>query len=119
MNTLLLLALGLLAGTAAGMFGIGGGLIIVPCLMLVMKMSAIDSIGTSLATIIIPANILGAIEYYRNGHVNIKAALLIAAGMLIGSYAGARLMLGLPPAIGKKIYGAFLLIFGIRYILFK
>ncbi len=119
MNVWLLLCLGLMAGTAAGMFGIGGGLIIVPFLVAILKMDQVDAIGTSLATIIIPANILGAFEYYRNGHANLKAAVLIAMGILVGSYFGARLMIGLPPAIGKKIYGVFLVAFGIRYLLLK
>lgn len=119
MQTVLLLALGMIAGIAAGMFGIGGGLVIVPFLMLVMKMSQADSVGTSLAAIIPPVGILGAIEYYRAGHVHLKAAALIAIAMLAGTYLGAKLMLGLPPAVAKRIYGAFLLLIGARYLLAK
>lgn len=119
MQALQLLALGVIAGVAAGMFGIGGGLIIVPFLMLVMKMSQADSVGTSLAAIIPPVGILGAIEYYRAGHVNLKAAALIAVAMLIGTYLGAKLMLGLPPVVARRIYGGFLLLVGARYLFGK
>lgn len=119
MQSALLLALGLIAGIAAGMFGIGGGLVIVPFLMLVMKMSQADSVGTSLAAIIPPVGILGAIEYYRAGHVNLKAAALIAIAMLVGTYFGAKLMLGLPPTVAKRVYGAFLLLIGVRYVFGK
>lgn len=119
MQTALLLGLGLIAGIAAGMFGIGGGLIIVPFLMLVMNMPQADSVGTSLAAIIPPVGILGAIEYYRAGHVNVKAAALIAIAMLIGTYLGAKLMLGLPPTLAKRIYGGFLLLIGARYLFVK
>ncbi len=119
MNTALLLGLGLVAGIAAGLFGIGGGLIIVPFLMLVMKMSQADSVGTSLAAIIPPVGLLGAYEYYRAGHVNVKAAVLIAAAMILGTYIGAKLMMGLPPVVAKKTYGVFLVLVGARYLLGK
>jgi uncharacterized membrane protein YfcA len=119
MNTVYLLGLGLVAGVAAGMFGIGGGLIIVPFLMLVMKMEAVDSFGTSLAAIIPPVGLLGALEYYRNGHVNVRYALLIAAGMILGAFFGAKIMLGISPLTAKRAYGVFLLLVSVRYLFFK
>ena len=70
-----LIAIGLAAGVLAGMFGIGGGLVIVPALLYFMKLGEVDSIGTSLAALIPPVGLLGALEYYRNGHVNLKYAL--------------------------------------------
>jgi uncharacterized protein len=60
-----LIAIGLVAGVLAGMFGIGGGLVIVPALLYFMKLSEVDSIGTSLAALIPPVGLLGAMEYYR------------------------------------------------------
>ncbi len=65
MTTLLLLAIGLAAGVFAGMFGVGGGLIIVPALLFLLKMKEVEAIGTSLAALIPPVGLLGAAEYYQ------------------------------------------------------
>jgi len=111
-----LLAIGLVAGVLAGMFGIGGGLVIVPALLYIMKMSEVDSIGTSLAALIPPVGLLGALEYHRNGHVNLKYALLIAEGLFLGSYFGARIILSLPAVAIRRVYAAFLVVVAIRMI---
>jgi len=112
-----LIAIGLAAGVLAGMFGIGGGLVIVPALLYFMKLSEVDSIGTSLAALIPPVGLLGAMEYYRNGHVNLKYALAVAAGLFLGSYFGARIILALPPLTIRRIYGVFLAIVAARMLL--
>ena len=112
-----LIAIGLAAGVLAGMFGIGGGLVIVPALLYFMKLSEVDSIGTSLAALIPPVGLLGAMEYYRRGHVNLKYALVIAAGLFLGSYFGARIILALPPLTIRRIYGVFLVLVAARMLL--
>jgi len=112
-----LIAIGLTAGVLAGMFGIGGGLVIVPALLYFMKLSEVDSIGTSLAALIPPVGLLGAMEYYRNGHVNLKYALVIAACLFLGSYFGARIVLSLPPLTIRRIYAVFLVIVAARMLL--
>jgi hypothetical protein len=116
MNLALLIALGLLAGVLAGMFGIGGGLIIVPGLVLVLKVDAKMAAGTSLAALVLPTGLLGALEYYRSGLIDIKAACIVAGGLFVGAYFGARLMVGLDPLMAKRIYGGFLLLMGARLL---
>lgn len=118
MTYLTLLAIGLVAGVFAGMFGIGGGLIIVPALLLIMKMQPLEALGTSLAALIPPVGLLGAFEYQRAGHINIKFALLIAAGIFVGAYFGARIVIGLPPQLIKRLYGVFLLVIAARMLFF-
>ncbi len=118
MNYLLLLGIGLLAGVFAGMFGIGGGLIIVPALLYLMKMKELEAIGTSLAALIPPVGLLGANEYYQNGYINIKYAALIALGLFVGALFGAKIVIGLPPVIIRRIYAGFLLVIAGRMILF-
>jgi hypothetical protein len=117
MTYLPLLAIGLMAGVLAGMFGIGGGLIIVPALIYLLKMGEVDAIGTSLAALIPPVGLLGAMEYYRNGHINVKYALLVATGLFLGSYFGARIILALPPLAIRRIYAVFLVIVAARMLL--
>jgi uncharacterized membrane protein YfcA len=112
-----LLAIGLVAGVFAGMFGIGGGLIIVPALLLIVKLKELEAIGTSLAALIPPVGLLGAMEYYRNGSINIRYAALIAAGLFVGAFFGAKIMIGLPPHLIRRIYAGFLLLIAGRMLI--
>jgi len=110
MTYLILLAIGIAAGVLSGMFGIGGGLVIVPALLFIVKMKEFEAIGTSLAALIPPVGLLGAIEYYRNGQVNLRYAALIAFGLFLGAYFGARITLGLSPDLVRRLYAVFLLL---------
>jgi uncharacterized protein len=116
-----LLLIGLFAGVAGGMFGIGGGAIMVPAMVLLMGMDQKFATGTSIAAQILPIGLLGAAVYYRNGNMNFKHALLIAAGLLVGNLFGA--MFANQPFITsetmKKLYGLFLLVIGFRYLFFR
>jgi hypothetical protein len=116
MTILILLGIGLVAGVAAGMFGIGGGLIIVPALIFLLKAKELEAIGTSLAALIPPVGLLGAAEYYRNGYINLKHALLLAIGIFLGAYFGARIMISLPPHVIRRVYGSFLLLIAARML---
>src|ERR1035438_44184 len=112
-----LIAIGLAAGVLAGMFGIGGGPGRVPALLYFMKLSEVDSIGTSLAALIPPVGLLGAIEYYRRGHVNLKYALVIAAGLFLGPYFRSHILWVLPPLTIRRIYAVFLVLVAARMLL--
>ena len=116
-----LLFIGLAAGVAGGMFGIGGGAIMVPAMVLLMNMDQKFATGTSLAAQVLPIGILGAIVYHRNGNLNIKHAAIIAAGLVIGNLFGA-LFANQPyisSEIMKKLYGIFLLVIGLRYLFYR
>ena len=116
-----LLVIGLVAGVAGGMFGIGGGAIMVPAMVLLMSMDQKFATGTSIAAQILPIGLLGAFEYYRNGNMSIRNAVLIALGLLIGNYFGA-LFANQPyisSAVMKKMYGVFLFAIGARYLFWR
>ncbi len=117
MTYALLLLIGLVAGVFAGMFGIGGGLVIVPALLFVVKLRELDAIGTSLAALIPPVGLLGAFEYYRNGLINLRYAGLIALGLFIGAYFGAKIMIGLPPHVIRRLYAGFLFVIATRMLI--
>ena len=117
MTTFLLLAIGVIAGVFAGMFGIGGGLIIVPALIFLLGLKELEAIGTSLAALIPPVGLLGAAEYYRNGYMNLRYAGLVALGLFVGAYFGARIMVSLPPEVIRRLYGIFLLAIAARMLL--
>ena len=80
---ILFIAIGLAAGVLAGMFGIGGGIVIGPALILLAKFQPQTATGTSLGALLLPVGALGAWEYYRRGHLNIAASLWIALGLLL------------------------------------
>lgn len=114
-----LVVIGVLAGICAGMFGIGGGLIIVPALTLIYGLKQHAAVGTSLGAILLPVGALGAWVYYRNGNLNVVYALLIAGGLLIGGYVGARLVEPVSDLTLRRLFGAFLLLVSIKMILGK
>ena len=113
-----LLLIGLAAGVAGGMFGIGGGAIMVPAMVLLMGLDQRLATGTSIAAQILPIGLLGAVVYYRNNNLNIQYAVIIAIGLLVGNLFGA--MFANQPYISsetmKKLYGIFLLVIGVRYL---
>lgn len=108
------LLIGLGAGVLSGLFGIGGGLVIVPALMLLAKMQPLQATGTSLGALLLPVGALGAYEYYRNGHVNASASLTIAFGLLIGAYFGAHWAQTLSPVQLKRAFAVFLVLVAVR-----
>ncbi|MBP7865678.1 MAG: sulfite exporter TauE/SafE family protein [Acidobacteria bacterium] len=116
---LLILGVAILTGVAAGMFGVGGGIIMVPMLMYVFKFPPHLAVGTSLAAMILPVGILGVIEYYRKGNVDVRAALMLSIGIFIGAWVGARFSLSLPKEVLRRLFGLFLVVVGLFIALDK
>ena len=116
MMVLVLLGVGLAAGVLSGMFGIGGGVIIVPALIYIVKMKQLEATATSLAALIPPVGLLGAFEYYRNGNIRVGAALIVAAGLFVGAYFGAKITLNLPADLVRRMYAVFLLAVAIKML---
>lgn len=107
---LIFLGIGLLAGVLSGVFGIGGGVVIVPALILLAGFVPIMATGTSLAALLLPVGALGAYEYYKKGHLNLPAALWIALGLFIGVWFGARLAQHLSPVQLRRSFAVFLVL---------
>ncbi|MDO4769547.1 MAG: sulfite exporter TauE/SafE family protein [Brachymonas sp.] len=117
MQAFLFILIGLGAGALSGLFGIGGGVLIVPALMYGLGFSQKTATGTSLAILLPPIGIAAVMQYYRSGHVDFRAGLLIAASMLLGSWLGAKFALQLEPKLLKSLFGLFLILLG-GYLLF-
>lgn len=113
-----LIGIGLLAGVMAGMFGIGGGNIIVPMLTLVLHYPAKRAIATSLGAILFPFGLPGVLYYYNVGTLDLGAAAWIALGLFIGTVFGARITISLPSRTVKLLYGLFLIFVAARFLLF-
>jgi uncharacterized membrane protein YfcA len=112
----LVLLLGFVAGILSGMFGIGGGLVIVPALVILFELPLRSATGTSLFALLWPVGLLGVGAYWKEGHINVKYGLLIALGLFFGAYLGARVTLSVSPAAMKRGYAMFLLVVGAYFL---
>jgi uncharacterized membrane protein YfcA len=116
---LILIAIGIITGVMAGMLGIGGAIIMIPALVFLLGINQQTAQGTSLAVMLPPVGIIAAYNYYKEGHVNIKFAIVLALFFLVGSYFGSKIALNLPQAVLKKIFGILLLLVAARMLLSK
>jgi uncharacterized membrane protein YfcA len=113
---LILLTIGSAAGILAGLFGVGGGVIIVPALILVLGFSEHKATGTSLAVLLPPIGIAAFVEYYRHQNVDIPAALIIAAAAIIGAWLGALMANRLSGPMLRLAFGVFVMGMGIYLV---
>jgi uncharacterized membrane protein YfcA len=111
-----LVAVGLAAGVMAGLFGIGGGNIIVPVLIVALKYPAKRAIATSLGALLPPIGLPGILYYHKAGTLDLTAAAWIALGLLLGTVFGAKITIKLPTPTVKLLYGLFLLFVAVRFI---
>jgi uncharacterized membrane protein YfcA len=114
---LMMVGLGLGAGVVGGMFGIGGGLIIVPALVLGFGFSSKTASGTSLLAQLLPVAFLAVREFWKRGEVDVPRGLSIAVGLTFGTLLGAILTGLIPASLMKRLYGGFLLIVGIYFLI--
>ncbi len=113
--TLLLLAIGLGAGVLSGIFGIGGGIVIVPALIYLAKMPPQQAAGTSLGALVLPLGAaVGAWTYHKAGHLEIKQAVLIAVGMAAGAYLGAYIATHVDADIMKKGFAVLMVVMAVK-----
>ena len=110
-----MLVLGGMAGILSGMFGIGGGLVIVPTLIVVFELDPKTAVGTSLFALLLPTGLLAVLEYWRRGEMRLVPGVLIALGLFCGAYLGARLTGGMSAATMKRVYAAFLIVVAIYF----
>jgi uncharacterized protein len=116
---ILLTAIGLVVGFFGGMFGVGGGVILIPALVYIMGMEQHTAQGTSVAIMLPPIGIVAAYNYYKAGHVDFKYALIIAAAFIIGSFFGSKLAVNLPDQLSKKIFAVIMFGISVRMFFFK
>lgn len=112
-----LLIFGLGVGALSGLLGIGGGIVLVPGLVLLFGFSQQEAQGTSLAVLIPPIGLLAALVYFQHGYVRLPVAGLVAAGFVIGAYAGAHLVPHLPLGALRVAFGVLLLLLGFMFLM--
>ncbi|MDD5428474.1 MAG: sulfite exporter TauE/SafE family protein [Candidatus Omnitrophica bacterium] len=119
MSILLYLILGLIAGTLSGVFGIGGGTILIPGLVFLAGLSQHEAQGTTLAIMLLPIGLLAVLKYYHSGHVRFDIAAFICIGFLIGGLLGATIAVGMPNLTLKRAFGVFLMVVALYTIFAK
>ena len=119
MNEIIILVLiGLIAGAFSGMFGIGGGLVMVPAMVFFLAMSQHSAQGTSLGVLVIPVAAIAAYNYYKAGELNVKFAIIIALSFVVGGYFGSKLSLGISEVMLKRVFGVLMLAMAVKLIFF-
>lgn len=119
MNQLIYIALGLVAGIFGGMFGIGGGTILIPAMVYLFGFTQLQAQGTTLAVLVPPIGLLAAMRYYYSGNLKISVAAFICVGFFLGGLIGANFVQNFPDLLLKRLFGIFLLIISLRMIFFK
>lgn len=104
---------GVVAGIASGLFGIGGGLVIMPILVFALRMDQHAAVGTSLIALLLPVGILAVWNFWQAGKItteHFRGGLWIALGLAAGAYLGSHLAIGMSPQTLRRAFGLFLLI---------
>jgi uncharacterized membrane protein YfcA len=119
LTILALVVVGLIAGFLSGILGVGGGVLMVPLMILLLGFSQHQAQGTSLAVLAVPVTLAAAYNYYQDGSLNWKYALVMASMFVIGGYLGSKLAISLDEKLLKRIFGVVLVILGLRMVLTK
>ncbi len=117
-TVIILLLAGLAAGMLSGLVGVGGGIVIVPALILILGFSQKMAQGTSLGILLLPVGLLGVIQYYKQGYIDVRVVLIISVAFFFGSYFGSKFALSLPQETIKKIFAVFMILIAVKLLFF-
>lgn len=115
---ILLILIGIAAGFLSGLVGIGGGVIIVPALVILLGFSQKLAQGTSLGILLLPVGILAVIQYYKQGYLNVNYVAIVSVAFVLGGFLGSKLALSLSDEKMKKIFAIIMLLIAIKMLFF-
>ncbi len=118
-TVIIILIIGIVAGIFSGFIGIGGGLVVVPCLVFFLGMSQHNAQGTSLAMMLPPIGVMAVYNYYKAGAVDFKVAAILCVSFVAGSFFGSKIALSLSPEQVKKAFGIFIILLGLKMVFWK
>ena len=116
---IILIVIGLLAGILSGLVGVGGGIVMIPLLIIFLGFTQHEAQGTALFAMLPPIGILAPMNYYKAGFVKWEYAVVIALTFVIGGYFGSKLAISLPDQTVRKVFGVIMLIGAIKLIFSK
>ena len=108
--TITILLIGLAAGVTVGLFGIGGGLVLVPALVYLLHLNQHTAQGTSLFILLPPVGLGALMVYWKRGAADLRAGILCAAGILLGAYGGSRIAIPMSSNHLRGAFGCFLML---------
>ena len=115
---LIIVVIGIAAGVLSGLIGVGGGIIIVPALVLLIGFTQKEAQGTSLGVLLLPVGILGVLQYYKQGHIDIKVVGYLSVGFIVGGYFGSKIAMNISQEAVKKIFAIVMIIISVKMIFF-
>jgi len=115
-TVLALIFIGLLAGILSGLVGVGGGILMIPLLIIMLGFTQHQAQGTAIFAMLPPIGILAAINYYKSGFVKWEFSLVIALAFILGGYFGSKLSISLPDYIVRRVFGIVMLIGAIKLL---
>ena len=117
-TVILVIVIGIAAGTLSGLVGVGGGIIIVPALVYFIGFTQKGAQGTSLGVLLLPVGILGVMQYYKQGHIDLKVVGYLSIGFIVGGYFGSKIALNISQESAKKIFAVLMIIIAIKMMFF-
>ncbi|MBL7931615.1 MAG: sulfite exporter TauE/SafE family protein [Bacteroidia bacterium] len=111
---LVLILVGMVAGTLGGMIGLGGGIILVPALVFLLKLDQQTAQGTSIAVMLPPIGLFAVYNYYKAGFVNTPYALVLALAFMVGGYFGSLLALRMSPDLLRKAFSVLMVLIAVK-----
>ena len=118
-SIILYVLLGATAGVFSGLLGIGGGLILVPMLVLLVGLTQQQAQGTTLILLTAPFGLLAALTYYQSGYADLKIAAILGIGFFFGAFLGAKVATNVPNGVLQKVFGVALLVVAVYLLLSK
>lgn len=115
---IILLLIGIAAGTLSGMVGIGGGIVIVPALIYFLGFSQKMAQGTSLGILLLPVGLLGVMQFYKQGFIDVRVVLIISAAFFFGSYFGSKIALSMSQETAKKVFAVLMILIAVKMLFF-
>ena len=115
---LIIVVIGIAAGVLSGLIGVGGGIIIVPALVLLIGFTQKEAQGTSLGVLLLPVGILGVLQYYKQGHIDIKVVGYLSLGFIVGGYFGSKIAMNISQEAVRKVFAVVMILISIKMIFF-
>lgn len=118
-HLIVLIVIGILSGLLAGVFGVGGAIIVIPALVFILGLSQHQAQGTSLAFMLPPVGILATWNYWKAGHVNWKIALILSVTFVVGAYFGSQLSINISDRMLRRMFGILMIAMALKMIFSK
>lgn len=118
-HLIILIVIGILSGILAGVFGVGGAIVVIPALVFILGLSQHEAQGTSLAFMLPPVGILATWNYWKAGHVNWKIALVLSLTFVVGAYLGSKLTINISDRTLRRMFGVLLIVMALKMIFSK